>query len=96
MNGFEQNQQKIGRVIARAWTDEGFKDRLIADPITSLRAEGIEVPEGVHVSVVENTPSRVHLVLPPKPDENELSEESFEKLSPEWVCKPCCSIPLCW
>lgn len=59
-------RQRLGRVIARTWKDEGFKRALIANPIAVLKREGIVVPAGVAVRVVEDTAELVHLVLPPK------------------------------
>jgi hypothetical protein len=66
-----------GQVVARAWSDEGFKRRLLAEPGAVLREQGMDVPSGVEVRVVENTGRVAHLVLPPRPAEGELSEEQL-------------------
>ncbi len=58
-----------GQVIARAWRDAKFKARLLADPAAVLRDAGLEIPPGVTVSVVEDTNSEIHFVLPPAPAE---------------------------
>ncbi len=56
----------LGQVIAKAWRDDGFKQALIADPVAVLGREGVAVPAGVAVRVVEDSHDLVHLVLPPK------------------------------
>jgi hypothetical protein len=68
------------RIIARAWADDDFQDRLLSDPTVVLREYGIE-PEGeVCVSVdgmpdSDDTDDVLHLVLPPRP--RDLSEEEL-------------------
>ena len=70
--------QRWGQVVARAWADEDFKSRLLADPAGVLREHGIEVPPGVQVEVVEDTEEVRHFLLPPSPS----GELSDEELSP--------------
>ncbi len=69
--------KEYGKVVAHAWRDEAFKQRLIADPIAVLAAEGIEVPAGQQVRVVENTGQLTHLVLPVPP--GELSDDELDQ-----------------
>ena len=57
------------RVIGQAMSDPAFRKRLLADPAGTLRRAGVEVPEGVTIEVVEDTATRVHLVLPAREDE---------------------------
>lgn len=57
------------RVIGQAMSDPTFRKRLLGDPAGTLRAAGVEVPEGVTIEVVEDTATRVHLVLPAPVDE---------------------------
>ncbi|GAB1394977.1 hypothetical protein MASR1M60_31410 [Rhodocyclaceae bacterium] len=63
------------QLIAKCWADEAFKQKLLADPAATLKAEGIEVPAGVKIQVVENTAQQFTLVIPPQPDE--LSDEAL-------------------
>ena len=35
------------------------------------------MPEGLSLTVVENTSTHLHIVLPPKPPEGEISEETL-------------------
>ena len=50
-----------GRVVARAWTDPGFKQRLLADGRAACLEMGIEL-EAERLIAVENTPE-VHNVI---------------------------------
>ena len=60
--------QSAGKVIAKAWRDEAFKKRLQKDPLTVLKAEGVDLPKGVReVRVVEDGPDLRYLILPVKP-----------------------------
>ena len=47
------------RVVARAWVDPAFKERLLADGTAAVAELGIAGAEGDNVRVVENT-ERVH------------------------------------
>jgi len=40
-------------IVARAWADEDFKGRLLANPKDVLRENGLEIAPDVQVSVVE-------------------------------------------
>ncbi|HEX2817407.1 MAG TPA: NHLP leader peptide family RiPP precursor [Phenylobacterium sp.] len=57
------------RVIGQAMSDPAFRKRLLADPAGTLKGAGVEVPEGVTIQVVEDTGTKVHLVLPAHADE---------------------------
>lgn len=84
----------LARVIARTWADPGFKARLIADPIATLKAEGVTMPDGVTVAVVENTADHVHLVLPPPPPEGEISDEGVGGMAVGGAA--CTGVPGMW
>jgi hypothetical protein len=82
-------------VIARALKDPAFRKKLIADPTGTLRTAGVEVPEGVSVQVLEESPTRVYLVLPAPVDENEMIESDLEEVTggvAESRCKPSCNL----
>ncbi len=55
------------RIIAKAWADDAFKAALLADPRAMLAAEGIALPAGLTLKVVENTAETMHVILPPPP-----------------------------
>jgi len=78
----EQNKASAayGKMIARAWRDPAFKAKLIADPEASFKDAGVPVPPGVKMTVVENTDTHFHLVLPPKPT-GDLSDEALDMMA---------------
>ena len=51
------------RVVARAWTDADFKDRLLEDPRKALAEMGYPPVSGAKLVVVENTDQVHHLVV---------------------------------
>ena len=71
---FEQAKH-FQQIIAKCWADEHFKQRLLADPAETLKQEGIKVPAGVMVKVVENTAQVVNLVIPQRP--TDLDDEAL-------------------
>jgi nitrile hydratase len=51
------------RVVARAWSDAAFRDRLLADAWAAIRELGLPTgPEGTPIVVIPNTPD-VHNVV---------------------------------
>jgi len=53
------------QVVARAWADEGFRERLRTDPRgTVAEVTGVVVPKSVEIEVVEETPEKGYLVIP--------------------------------
>jgi hypothetical protein len=71
-------QNTLMDVLQRATIDPDYRASLKADPVGVLAAAGVEVPAGVTYTVVENTPDRVHIVLPPLAEEDELGGEILE------------------
>jgi hypothetical protein len=81
----QQEQAKHwGQLVARAWSDETFKQRLLADPKAVLAEAGVPVPPNVTLQMHEATPTQIHLVLPPPPPERQgdkLSEEELDQVA---------------
>jgi hypothetical protein len=50
----QENRQKWSQLVTRAWADETLKRRLLSDPMPLLREQGIEIPAGVEVHVVQD------------------------------------------
>ena len=73
-------QKQMGRLIAKCWADEAFKQNLIKNPAAALKAAGIEVPEGVEIKVVENTDALVHVIVPTS-STGELSDDELDNVS---------------
>jgi hypothetical protein len=74
-------EQKWSQLVAKVWDDPALKKRLLADPATVLKENGLEMAPGLQVKMVENTPSVVHLILPAKPTSEELSEEELSSVA---------------
>jgi hypothetical protein len=81
----ERSRRDIeARLTDRAWKDEAFRRALIEDPKATLERElQVKVPEGVSVTVVEETPTNRYLVLPPAPGRGggNLSDEELETVA---------------
>ncbi len=61
-------QYKVGprngaRVVARAWVDSDYKQRLLADGTSAIAELGYGGAQGEHMVVVENTPSVHNLIV---------------------------------
>jgi hypothetical protein len=77
----EEWEAKYSKLIARAWMDDEFKGRFLANPAAVLVEEGLEVPPYVRdVRVVVGSDSTLDLILPAKPS-GELSEEDLESIA---------------
>jgi hypothetical protein len=71
------------QIVARAWCDEGLKQRLLSDPRNVLAEHGIDVPEGIEVKVAEGEdvkvvehPDRVlHFTFPLNPPDDLMDED---------------------
>jgi len=94
-----------GKVIARAWRDPAFQDRLTdRDPgrvRDALAEEGIRVPSDMTVRVLVDAPSVFHLVIPQRPT---VTITEFGPLPPpmcsiQTMCSPpfpmCSWFPMC-
>ena len=77
----EETAKQIGRIIAKAWADEAFKQSLLADATSVLKQEGLDVPQGVTIKAIENTDQLTHIVLPLKPGIQPLSEELLDSVA---------------
>ena len=75
-----EQQKAMAKVIAKAWSDEGFKKRLLAQPMAVLVEHGVEVPAGVELKAVENTDKVAYFVLPAMPS-GAGAEEMEERLA---------------
>jgi len=62
-------------IIARAWKDSNYKERLLRDPKDVVQEEvhaidpSIKLPDTLQVLVHEESPTVYHLVLPRNPSE---------------------------
>lgn len=52
-------------IVKKALADENFREALKADPKAVIEKEtGIAIPDNIRVTVVEETPDNVYLVIP--------------------------------
>ena len=51
------------RVVARAWTDAAYRERLLEDGTAAIAELGFSGLQGEHIVVVENTPAVHNLVV---------------------------------
>ncbi|MEN3165663.1 NHLP leader peptide family RiPP precursor [Tistrella mobilis] len=73
------HDEALRRIIARAQEDAGFRDQLKAAPHAALTALfGMEIPAGLTISVLEDTPTHLHIVLP---TDETLSDEALEQVA---------------
>jgi hypothetical protein len=75
------------KLAERAWKDEAFARELCRDPKAVLERElaalrpGARLPEGLEVTLLEESPTTLYLVLSPGPPvaaTGELSDEQLE------------------
>jgi hypothetical protein len=83
------------QIVARAWCDEDFMQRLVSDPRAVLAEHDLEVPPGTEVEVVLGTEVKVHDVdtvrrftLPASPPDD-LIEEDLGGGAVAWWCAAC-------
>ena len=69
--------KQYGQLVARAWSEPAFKQRLLTDPKAVFAEHGLQVESGIELKVVEDTPTLSHFVLPPPPSED-LSDEKLD------------------
>jgi hypothetical protein len=82
-----QTRQSIeSKIIARAWKDEQFKQKLMSNP-DAAKAElekemGKKLPAGFNVQVYQETENTAYLVIPPSPENTkDLSDEHLESVA---------------
>ena len=62
-----EERNKLAELFAACWKDEALKARFMADPKAVLAEQGMDVPDGIDVNVVENTDNTVHITMPATP-----------------------------
>ena len=66
----ESGNKWWAQVVAKAWADEDYKKRLLADPLALFKEEGYTPKEGEAFQVVEQKDPNTHiLVLPATPED---------------------------
>jgi hypothetical protein len=63
------HRRRAAQLVARAWSDEQFKNKLLSDPASTFAEYALPVPAGSKLRVVENPPGVTTFVLPARPAE---------------------------
>ena len=75
-------QEFEAEVIKKTWEDDKFRQELLANPKATLaKFFDIAFPENVSLAIHEESPTRMHLVLPTKPGTDGSEELSDDDLS---------------
>jgi hypothetical protein len=53
-------EDQMVKLLERAWTDDDFRKRFLANPAKTLQEKGISIPPEVKVKVLENTTDLLH------------------------------------
>ena len=77
MSDAEGWRRTWGQVIAQAWSDSSYKERLLADPAAVTAERGLTPPTGKQIRIVEDTADTVHVVPPARP--SELTDEQLDQ-----------------
>jgi hypothetical protein len=87
--GHQDQVRWYEQLVAAVWADPALKRRLLADPGAVVAEQGIAVPAGVQVRVVENTERTTYFVMPRQPFEDELSDEQLQRVPGGYApCRP--------
>jgi hypothetical protein len=90
-----------GQIVAKSWSDDEFKERVLSDPEPVFAEYGLELPAGTEVVVHDSadflldddSPSVRHFILPDSPagefDEEELVGAGAESTVPWCYCGAC-------
>ena len=83
MSEYQTRKEFEANIIAKAWQDEAFKQRLMSNPIAVYEEElGRKAPENVEIRILEETNNITYLVIPKKPEvSEELSSEALESVA---------------
>jgi hypothetical protein len=73
-----ETSHTLATIFAACWKDEGLKARFMSEPKTLLAEYGIDVSDGIEVTIVENSDNCVHITLPLPPSGHlDLSDEQL-------------------
>lgn len=77
------------RVLEDCAKDLSLRERLKRDPQAVLSEYGVPMPSSVDIVVVENTATKLHIVLPTNPDVSDIHDDELLEPPCSWqACKP--------
>lgn len=77
----DEQAKKYRQIVDRASADPAFKQRLLASPNAELQAQGIQVPAGKELKVIDLADNQICFILPPNPAEGQLTDEQLAAVS---------------
>lgn len=83
----EAENEALAAIVARGWGDADFHAELMADPTAVLKANGVHVPDGKRVVVVEDDDTVLHITIPQRP--SELTDEELDSVAGGYLSFPC-------
>jgi hypothetical protein len=79
------------KIVAHAWKDARFKEKLLKNPKEALKEMGMDVPANFDVRVIEEKTNTMTFILPKAPAQaRELSEQDLQKLAGGGATGPHC------
>ncbi len=70
------------KIIAHAWKDPRYKERLLKNPHAAFKEMGLDIPNSIQIKVVEDKPNMFTFVLPSQSSKmQELSDAELEKIA---------------
>lgn len=60
-------ERRFAMLLATAWSDKTFMQRLVQDPVKCFEEFGLTLPEGRKVHVHVDTANEMHIVIPEEP-----------------------------
>lgn len=60
-------ERRFAMLLATAWSDKAFMQRLVQDPVKCFEEFGLTLPEGRKVHVHVDTANEMHIVIPEEP-----------------------------
>jgi len=62
-----QLRRGLARLIVSSWRSDHYKHQAVVDPAGTLAAQGVDVPAGVTIHIVEDSEKTRHVILGDKP-----------------------------
>lgn len=68
MKESDKNRAIIAEAVARGWREPAYLSQLRQNPKVTLQKAGLTIPPSMEVVLLENTPTVINAILPPKGD----------------------------